>query len=470
MTMSAHEQIVQDEFFEETYVARRAAEFSDEEEAVRGSRLKTWLRNTALGVGITSATFQGVVIDPEHVQASIENPVQTPAILTNGPCVVSADKPETFASCAAAQAEARIAVIPYGVPSKTAELFAKNVEVALDKTSDGVLSPELEVVHPTPSASKTFGAITLNNCVSTAAGQSLGERARWSMTDELNEFDFVMGITSLPSCKESTMGVAMPHPGRTADIYRITRPKPSNVNVYNAVHELGHLYRLGHGGVFEYATRSSLIQAAYTDNFGRVKLDVDNYLRTGRYREYAFQEPMGVHVLHAKPELKAPDTLDASEHLVLDSMTKNAPMLRGVPGEPELLVPNSEVAKDIVAVPLNRPVRLLIDKNNPKSAVFFDTLFVLPERSNYQYENGDEETFFTSFELQLGDMTGDGLTRNIVSLGFLRNSDEFVKDKKLINLRVGGTEVGVRLTYLTLDVSGKESRVTSLANSFRAED
>ncbi len=204
-----------------------------------------------------------------------------------GPCVPLQGEGATVAAkrCQVALADGRVALINYGVPQPTAEVVGRRMEAMVLRATGDIAHIKVKVVPLSADATDALqqakgGRDCIDDRDSTKYVASVAD-SKMSLPG-----DFVVGLSTENACTPGVGGSAAG--GRIADVLMGHNLDPSSEDFVTkaasiAVHELLHLFGLGHSGRLLHDKTD--LSGDMSQRIGRL-FDLLTYLREYTYQEY----------------------------------------------------------------------------------------------------------------------------------------------------------------------------------------
>jgi hypothetical protein len=221
-----------------------------------------------------------------------------------GPCAPNPTiSPEQAATrCQAATQDGTVVIVNFAGANVTTEQ-ADSAEKLANIASGGLVHVNIGVVAASLEAeaalTKTLGG---KSCIDSTNPKRYASTAADTTMPQLAAQNFVIGVTTNASCQNKALGVADQLQGRRADLFLGTSPESTADNekkqeVITIVHELLHLYQLGHSGqLFGRDVHGQGFVNFSGNNAYRIGTDFDlkAYLAGCRYDEFGVAtDPMG---------------------------------------------------------------------------------------------------------------------------------------------------------------------------------
>lgn len=211
--------------------------------------------------------------------------------------------------CAQLMQHARVVLVDFaGLSSQVEQEMATKSQELLQRVSGGILTASFEAMNASPAAQKSFDTVN-QTCEMVQDNQGTqGTSIAQQLMPETQSYDFVVGLSSLPSCDGSgdlkhaggvfTGGASielfglkdkLSTPAQTktlsSSIQEITPP----FEQYQAVvHELLHGFGLAHANqvVFPGDTKNVITDAEKTGNYKKISFDFQDVVKNGQFIEY----------------------------------------------------------------------------------------------------------------------------------------------------------------------------------------
>lgn len=345
--------------------------------------------------------------------------------LPDGPCKIphNPKEPErTPEACARAEQDGHIALVNFDLPTDVANQIARDTQEGLRNATGGMIQATVEAI---PASAQTKLELLKNPPEGACADNGNVETwpaviADTHMPRTLRSADFVIGLADFQFCNENIAGSAdNPGKGRHATVGLYLQGDPERVRAEGyakgvaavAIHEMGHLFTLGHSGLLRSQDGKRL---CIRDNMlanSPQPFDLLAYVSTAcSYGEYANMDIMGVANFPRKPQI--PDAL------------KVYSLIRAARGPEEMNeLPGRLITDEAVSFTGDDPRRddfglisfdgasvLLVDEaskgRRAPSEQIFDTLAIVPVRAE-KIKTNEEDARVIGADLILYDSYGN---------------------------------------------------------------
>lgn len=202
-------------------------------------------------------------------------------------------------ACAQEYSDAHIALVNYSLTPRDAEYLADNAELLIEAATQDIIDVDIDIVpasnvaqadfrNVTKATEVTKGNSTRFMCVDTSDIANYSSHIADKHMPQLAQYDKVIGLTSYSSCEANVAGIAVMG-GRHAEVFRA-----SSMSEGTAIHELLHLFGLGHSSGIKWAKGKDWNTFWYkgspeTD----ATIDVTEQLLGSELRPYAGGDVMG---------------------------------------------------------------------------------------------------------------------------------------------------------------------------------
>lgn len=296
--------------------------------------------------------------------------------------------------CQQAQTTGRIALVGFGIEPNLLDRISQGVQKGLPISTAGAITASVEAMPASAKATTLFSREIMGDCIDGADELAAPKAADKAM--HLKKDSMVVGLSSLRLCTSGFKGLAEV-PGRHAGVFDVKESDEDSVRVdiNAAIHEILHLYGLGHAGSMERDDYTWMVHASEPDSV----LDLDRYLANCKYNEYDSSSVMG----YATASSPASILLDAPQR---NSLTwpnvvlgdKNAsPLHKAVNGQFEITA--SQAANGhFGVVKLDESVSFKYGDKHEKT---FDGIAFVPEIGMFGEEDGQRKTYVAGAKIFL---------------------------------------------------------------------
>lgn len=292
--------------------------------------------------------------------------------LPKGPCAPGplSDSLEALRAaaekCLPAMEAGSVAVVSFNLSPAETQQVADGITAATEKASDGKVNLSATTFQATASAKKQLEKqLKGADCIDETKPEQLAAAAADLTMPELLKSDFVVAVSDLPSCHNAG-AVEDGLYGRRADIFkdpRGARPAEQKRKIASGAHELMHLLRWGHGGVFTGADENGHMRTLNEQGVvSGADIDLDAYMRTGSYSEYGNWVNGDLMGSLFDPEKIAPNPVEVAAldwpNVVLDG--EQASPAKSVRSDKWVtLDKNDAIAGNFASLKLNKPYPLI---------------------------------------------------------------------------------------------------------------
>ena len=207
-------------------------------------------------------------------------------------------------ACMEAYSDSRIAAINYALEPAQARQLAEDIETTLSEVTDGLITPNVEMIEPTKAAKELYRQHNSDGCVNTNDLYAYSSYVAAASMPELNSYEKVIGLNQYPDCDGKDFAIAYSNFNRYSevlDVDKLVEKATKNNGSYDsavksqiipnptllATHEILHNFGLGHSGAV-YPTTGS-IESLAADK----AIDLSTYLESSQYFEYGAYDVMG---------------------------------------------------------------------------------------------------------------------------------------------------------------------------------
>ncbi len=206
-----------------------------------------------------------------------------------------------------------VAVVAFDINTVDTIILAKDIETALETTAHDFIDIDMTIVEPNNDALAMYEASTEMGCIDAVKPKHLTSYLAKEAMPELAKYDKVLTLNAAPVC-DPALGRAFGVLGDTADVYNVSNELNSNgdlktSNLFKApdadamittgvaVHEMLHLFGLGHSGILtpseEDSTESESGLFVFTENAATISVDIAAIAKKNSYNEYGDTGIMG---------------------------------------------------------------------------------------------------------------------------------------------------------------------------------
>lgn len=223
-----------------------------------------------------------------------------------------------------------IAIIPYEMNIDDAIELGESVETSFNDLTNDILTVDVTVIEPSYTATQRYQDINSDNCIDKSDLSRYGSYIASSAMPELHAYDKVLALNADPACQNAVGGVAQLQ-GRYGEVFNAAssweviqdnggttlQEKNNNGNVTTTtylyspvgtgVHEMLHLFGLGHNGTLtapkDRSKGETYTMRVYSETPRDVTIDVHSFVARQIYDEYGSVEVMGKGILDLTEEL-----------------------------------------------------------------------------------------------------------------------------------------------------------------------
>lgn len=226
--------------------------------------------------------------------------------------------------------DADVAVVAFGIHPEVATDVAEDIEDTFNTMSDGLITVDVDVVTPTTEAYQHYYDTNDEGCINKGDVTTYGSYIAEETMPELKEYDKILALNSDPACQENIAGVASSLNSRYSEVFNASSSWSAiqqnggeqtlltdNENgtqfasflsspVSTGVHELYHLFGLGHMGIL--STKAEVREdietlKTYSEKPKAIDFDIRTAISQKNYSEYGDPGVMGQGIMEYSKEL-----------------------------------------------------------------------------------------------------------------------------------------------------------------------
>ncbi|MGH7217958.1 MAG: hypothetical protein ACREGE_00730 [Candidatus Microsaccharimonas sp.] len=300
-----------------------------------------------------------------------------------------------------------VAIVPFEMDVEDASELGETIESSFNDVANGALVIDVTIVEPSAATIGRYQEINKDSCIDKNDLLNYGSYIASTGMSELNEYNKVLALNADPACQDTVGGVAQLQ-GRYGEVFNAAsswdiivnnggatvQEKSDNGNattttylhspVGTGVHEMLHLFGLGHNGILtppkDRAEGEVYSMRIYSDTPRDVTIDVREFVEKQTYDEYGSVEVMGKGILDLTEGLTVLErhVLDTIYEPRVGSLAIEAHSLSDKP----LVLSGAEPMEIVITHRLKAPIEL---QNKEETKMMTSLIFVPKETGEHPH-------------------------------------------------------------------------------------